>query len=380
MKCEFPFHSIAIQPNGDITPCCAFTGSVGKVDDIKTIPIFLDQNEQLKTLRDNENNGVWTLPSCRLCESTSEETSRKSIFNKTISPYLNTDGLLHTDISFGNICNLSCAMCTSKYSSKLKQIEKSFKERWLPISDSYELPLDFLDKFGEVSKDLKLLEIKGGEPLLYPEHLKKLFECISEECEVNITTNFTQMNDELFDLLSKIKNLKVFVSIDGVDDTYEWIRGYDFAAVEDKVFKYTSVITRFNFCTSIFNIGDIENFITWTKTLNKKIPISFSLIAKERHLSPLLSPKKDEVLERLSKITFDCKKTQRHFNILKNYLKQEQITDDDSVQKFYSWFSHLESVRKYMFPFSNKYYLPEINYDIQPMRTTLPTVGRTQST
>lgn len=379
-RCEYPFRSIAIQPNGDITPCCAYTGRLEKFSNIDSVTQFLSSNQQLAQLKLNETNDLKTLPGCNKCYSNSNlNASRKYMFKKSVAKYSNKnkDSIEHLDISFGNLCNLSCAMCSSKYSSKLRNIELDFSDRWFDVAEIFNLNTADLDNILDACPDVKVIELKGGEPLMYPEMLEyflnKAYNIYGESLKVYITTNFTKITPKVSKIIKKFQNVKLIISIDGVGDTYYWIRGFDFDQF-DKLIRtqgaeLSGSIERFNFCSSIFNLGNIQDFYNWSLNLseslhlNKQIPTSFSIISRDEQSSVLLTPRKHEakeIVNQLLRDSVDCAFTNNSLKVLDSYLDNCTIESTESIEKFYKWFNHIDSIRPVGLPDRSTYFFPRL--------------------
>ncbi len=378
-RCEYPFHSVAIQPNGDITPCCAYTGSLGNFSATESMTDFLKNNENLNQLKLNETLGIQTDPGCNKCYSNTEsEASRKFIFKNSVSKYKqdSNDEILHLDMSFGNRCNLSCAMCSSKYSSKLRNIELAFEDRWATVSDIFDLTPKDIDKILDAATNLKVIELKGGEPLMYKDSLEyflnQVYEKYGPSLRVYITTNFSKITSDIAAIIKNFKNVKLIISIDGVGDTYEWIRGFNFGQLESLIQTFgpdlKNNIDRFNFCSSIFNLGNIQNFYDWSVELSdnlgttNQIPTSFSIISRDCHTSVLLTPKKLQAIEivdsLLAKSESSCTFTNNTLKVLRSYLNNNTINDSESIQRFYKWYKHIDSFRSAGLPEQSVCFFP----------------------
>jgi organic radical activating enzyme len=78
----------------------------------------------------------------------------------------------------------------------------------------------------DMIKDLKVLMLAGGEPLLIKENkdlLTKLL-AINPNCSIQVTTNLTTLNTPVYELLKQFENVKLVVSFEAVGEQYEYIR------------------------------------------------------------------------------------------------------------------------------------------------------------
>jgi MoaA/NifB/PqqE/SkfB family radical SAM enzyme len=242
--CRAPSESVCIHATGKLVPCCAIrlddslSNVNGNISDFYNDPVFKDIR---KSLNENEYN--------KYCLSCKEGTEKKvDVYKNKIngiiahrSPQFEPGKLKHLDIAFSNTCNLACAMCGNKWSSKWNELTKTAPEEILKMTNQERqftntLSFEDIDELLDNSRDLVRVVIKGGEPLydkktLY--YLENLLE-IRPDIDVTIVTNFTIFNEKI---LTKFPNLKLNLSIDGIDKTYEYIRGFDFEVIKENFIK-----------------------------------------------------------------------------------------------------------------------------------------------
>lgn len=131
---------------------------------------------------------------------------------------------LHLEQSL--ICNLKCISCNSSFSSA-----------WASEYNQYDptAPTITLKKFPEEKwKDLDLINLQrlhftGGEPLLNADNKKILQHLdnigILSNVSISYNTNGTILPDqELIELWQKSKFVRLFISLDGVESTFEYTR------------------------------------------------------------------------------------------------------------------------------------------------------------
>ena len=142
------------------------------------------------------------------------------------------------DYRFSNICNFSCRMCSPGSSSKIEAIERklrpndfdktSFKDSRFAFNSAHVIP-EFKDLIS--SGQIDQLYWGGGEPLLTEEHWSLMEHAVdcgkSSEIDVTYNTNLSVLsyrNLNLPALVSKFKDVKFLVSLDGVGKVGEYIR------------------------------------------------------------------------------------------------------------------------------------------------------------
>lgn len=132
-------------------------------------------------------------------------------------------GIKSLTINVTQICNLKCTYCAAggdgTYGDPVNRIQI---EKTLP-----QLKF-FLDKLPNNS-DFNLSFV-GGEPLLYPEALKAIYDYVLAEsstrqirCKFMVTTNATVISDSTLDILSRMK-IHVTVSLDGKAEINDSVR------------------------------------------------------------------------------------------------------------------------------------------------------------
>lgn len=134
---------------------------------------------------------------------------------------------------FDNTCNLACRSCNANYSSRWLA---EAKDRHIPYWEtSAKVPMNdmenskFWTHMDEWLPSIKRLEIMGGEPFYMKEFKKFVDKLINENYAQNISmtlsTNGT-IADHVFleRMASNFKELAFSISIDGIEDRFEYLR------------------------------------------------------------------------------------------------------------------------------------------------------------
>lgn len=207
-----------------ISPCCQ---SAQKT--------FLNQefdfkkNSYLESLRDQFDSGVKP-DACSRCWA-AEDAGLKSRRQSAIEFYNIKSG--YSDIKLESLdysttwaCNLACIMCGPNNSSFWATELNLSKHDLIKIGKSSLSKNDFL--LSVDAGNLKKLHFNGGEPLINSDHvsfLKKIIDRNKNKLFVSYNTNGTiYPSDEVIDLWKNINLVKLFFSIDGTGDAYEYIR------------------------------------------------------------------------------------------------------------------------------------------------------------
>ena len=163
------------------------------------------------------------------------------------------------EIKLNNLCNLKCRMCNPLDSTNWKDwdaVVPFYKkennylvptvERLVNKPGQYIGPFDNTDNWWESFEKLiphfKRVEFAGGEPLMDPQHYKILdmLKPYGKNIEIKYATNGTTLGISqgrtIHDYWPHFRSVAVNVSIDGIHDVYNYIRGNgDFNQVEENI-------------------------------------------------------------------------------------------------------------------------------------------------
>lgn len=297
--CVMPWINLSTDVNGSLRPCCKFAqpGPTNEyqLPNMKDDTIDVLWNHQgFQNLRQAFLDGIQP-KECHQCweeESAGIKSMRQS-FSKGLdlskiefNPITNS-GPIAFDLKLSNVCNLKCRICGPTASSTLfKEHKERYgfrivedKSDWMYKSE-YWLENKFFDTDNEEVfvnwlKDLQHLEITGGEPMTSPENLKLLKTLDDLNLSKNITflmnTNATIVNDKVLQYIKKFKYAQVFLSIDDINNRYEYQRfPGNFKTIEDNLKQYKKLqdensnvsITIFP-TISNFNIFYLEEIYKW---------------------------------------------------------------------------------------------------------------------
>ena len=216
--CVLPFYGMEYPQN---TPCCLLPSKFD-IDQIK--------NQMLAGIRPNDCNKCWRLED-------SGVKSNRLIKNETLDFYLDRDielllddckqgknSVVQYQIETSKVCNGTCITCGSGASSAWAQLERNNKKTPIKFwhSESYkaENNIDYTTA--------KSIGFFGGEPFLSSANfdiLEKLINAKNTDCHVSFITNGSfKMSDYQKHILSKLKNINLCFSIDGVGPVFEYLR------------------------------------------------------------------------------------------------------------------------------------------------------------
>ena len=304
--CLIPYMGLNIHPTGTWQLCSSSR---------KQYPINFEQDfsniwkgETLQSVRQKMLSNQEVLPNCSGCYKLEKKgvESKRTRYNKKRlnfygeqfcydSVYNEKKSIIDLDISFSNLCNLDCVTCNNEYSSSwIKKDQQALKQglsfRKIKKDRLWKMPKSFIDSLVENSiENIKLIFIKGGEPLIEPNCLYFLEKISNSKKKRNdliiyIQTNGTNMNPRVISSIKKL-NIEISFSVDGLGAYYNWIRGFDFDEMIKNFYKLSKITdvksSYFNYTISAFNFHRVPDFLDFfikEKRKNSKLRrLSFSI-------------------------------------------------------------------------------------------------------
>ena len=303
--CIVPFIHSVVYTNDHLGYCCtAKYRSVRTGNDRITDEFYSTDSARIRSmLLDNERPAY-----CSECfdQEDAGVASKRSYVNKKYNDTLFKQGkvldfsnpeIISLDLKFGNECNLSCRMCTPGSSNKVGQtaltIKKLLKTKYQNSNtseDDYFITKDALDPsttFDKATIDnikklmpqLREIQTAGGESFINEQYAEILNYAVdngySDNIRLEVTTNGTKFIEEKLKLITKFSQVALIVSIDGTDDTYEYIRyPFKFSIIEKRLRYLKSYIEDYNLqdkmklhiaCLgqiyNIFHFGKLHEFL-----------------------------------------------------------------------------------------------------------------------
>ncbi len=229
--CTLPWTGFELEPDGVVKNCIISTDTIGDINDTHIRDIVAGKkNIDIKKamLADGKPRNC---EGCYLQERNTKSltsiSSRlyylKEIGSKTdLTLYDKTQNfdLKHVDLRWTNSCNQACVYCGPEYSSKwateLNQKVKSKKESRQEVKDFV---------FENIS-GLENVYLAGGEPMLMKENVEflKLLKEKNPDCNIRVNTNLSTTETGVFELLCSFKNVQWTVSVESMEDEYNYIR------------------------------------------------------------------------------------------------------------------------------------------------------------
>jgi Iron-sulfur cluster-binding domain/Radical SAM superfamily len=260
--CMHPFTGLATREDGAILACCR-SHPIGWIQDQSLEDIW--NNDTMRHIRQQvlNNERPSECDACFKLEDQGVESLRQrhiepKIPESRITLYPNALDNLREDytmpfeiatmeIKLNNLCNLKCRMCHPMDSTSWNdwdQVEefyvkennfmvKSIKDLNLvnkPYLDKFEDNPNWWDSFEKLLPYFRRVEFAGGEPLMDPQHYRILdmLAPYGDQIEIKYATNLSTLGISkgrtIWDYWLKFKSIAVNVSIDGMHESYEYIR------------------------------------------------------------------------------------------------------------------------------------------------------------
>lgn len=313
--CFYPFDGMTIDPTGKVQPCPIWSNHPGHTimemstaKDMTAPEVF--NSKRLNEIRKTMLMGK-EVDSCHSCYR-NEEKGFKSRRQRKIIAELGTTELTnaiaiehkprlkHIELNFSNTCNLACAMCNRTHSSGWMQQDKLmppeldnkissiYKEMGTPRANfkPYALSDKFVKSIVDNILEYDSIMIKGGEPLYDKRCIAFLHKVadLHPTVKIVIVSNITTLTPRMIDTLSKLKNLELNFSIDGIGSIYNWIRGFGWDQIDKNfktLIKLGNVSIDVNVTVSLWNIhilADMVKHFSQFKPASKKYFMSFHIV------------------------------------------------------------------------------------------------------
>ena len=322
--CVLPWTGFELEPSGDIKNCIISKSRLGNIEE-QDITSILSGKENLKI---KQQMLKYQKPkNCSVCYL--QEKNRKKLssissrlyYTKEVGPFIDKNlydqiknfSLHHVDLRWTNHCNQACVYCGPEYSSKWAQ------ELGREVKSSLESRKRVKDFVFENIKKLKNVYLAGGEPLLMNENREFLQLLLKENPLINIrvNTNLSSTKTGVFDLLCQFKNIHWTVSVETIEEQYEYVRYHgswnDFLQNLKQIQKLDHKIT-FNMLYFILNYKSIFS----TVNLFKEIGFHENSFV----IGPLYNPKYLNILNLPENILTDLKnKFSSEIKVSNYYLK-----------------------------------------------------------
>jgi MoaA/NifB/PqqE/SkfB family radical SAM enzyme len=254
-----PFTGLATREDGAVKVCCR-SHPIGFIQDNTLEEIWNNDTMQLvrkqvlcgerpevcKPCFDLEDQGVESLRQRHINGVIPE--ARINLYPDTLLQEIMPFELPTMEIKLNNLCNLKCRMCNPMDSTSWNdwsEVEDFYKKEGnylvKSVQDLNLVRKPYLDKFNDnpnwwtsfekLLPYFRRVEFAGGEPLMDPQHYRILdmLKPYGQQIEIKYATNGTTLGISkgrtIHDYWPNFRSVAVNISIDGIYDVYDYIRG-----------------------------------------------------------------------------------------------------------------------------------------------------------
>lgn len=253
-----------------VSPCCQSTAAVEPTNGFDFV-----NSAHLNKIRKKFDNGEFA-SECTRCWRVEENNTlsrRQSMLDAHSIPSKQI-ALESIDYNATWACNLACIMCDQRFSSTWAKELECTPDELAKIGRRFNKHNPFMQQFD--LSNVKRVHFNGGEPLLNDEHLLLLEELERAgslgQTSISYNTNGTQYpNNRTLELWSRAQSVVLFLSIDGTDSAYEYIRypgKWTQTSDNIKHLKATmpeSVSFGFNVTVGCYNVFEVPLVLAWFK-------------------------------------------------------------------------------------------------------------------
>lgn len=243
--CMIPFMHIYGTAGGDIVPCCEAQET--PLNNPGESAISSWNNSNYRELRRSLANGERP-ERCKVCwhnEDSGIASNRQqwggdnweefADFISVNDDYSVNNKPLWLELKVSNFCNLKCIMC-STHSSYKRVVDLDIITNYYS-TDGHETrllrPTDLftsLNEWPDLWETVHTLQFTGGEPIINQEHydlLAAIPDKIKSRISLRYATNISHIKFKQYDLIkiwSEFRRVNLKVSMDGIEDVYNYIR------------------------------------------------------------------------------------------------------------------------------------------------------------
>lgn len=186
---------------------------------------YNDETKVVYSYRRRRNIQMAIFPFEHFEKSLKESSIQQRFDTPKIMPYF-------YNIVLGNLCNLSCIMCSPYLSSRVATDFKRLKINntnqpslldWTRDQNNWQKFVDHIDS----NKNIMCVHFQGGEPLLHDRFKEFLQHCIEighTDFHLTMVTNGTVFEQEHIDLFRCFKSCQIEISIESMTRVNEYIR------------------------------------------------------------------------------------------------------------------------------------------------------------
>jgi len=274
--CPMPWSGMMYNFDGQVKNCIRSASKLGSIKEQSIQEILVDNNMS----RQNQIVNQQPVPTCHTCYDLEHGNKGFDIISdrvfyirelKHTPPAVYTPGnfdLQAIDVRWTNLCNFACVYCSPQFSSKWAG------ELQLVQQGPTQTQIDHFKQYVfDHATQLKHVYLAGGEPLLMKENLELLLllKKVNPDVNLRINTNLSKVDTHVFDLICEFENVHWTVSIETIEQEFEYIRyGGTWAGFQDNltVIKNLNHKISFNMLHFLLNYQSIFDCVDYLKSLD----------------------------------------------------------------------------------------------------------------
>ena len=293
--CYIPFHGLTIDPSGHVTFCCmdypSFDKPMHEMPEHTKSRWFhtelIDEIEDLEEWWKKKYKPVWEdhmagkAASCFPCSgcfagrhrsknTTVQESYQRNLESGKLKWEFDEQDpkIRFLEFTTSNVCNQMCVMCNYRFSTQWWEHSDDFNRVRKTGQKLVKLSDGAINKVKKILPQLSHVMIKGGEPLadMNNMHLLEELSEVNSDCWIAMTTNFQAVTQRHIDIFKKLPRADIYISIDGTDEIFNWIRGGDFKRVDENIKRFhgeTGLMCQISVTTSMFNFFSTNRILEY---------------------------------------------------------------------------------------------------------------------
>lgn len=288
------------SPNGDLRTCVYHPPLEGTYNTIQDA-FLSDEMEQIRQEMREEKRR----PECEWCyfyDESNQYSCRQDINERYTEPP--STKLRELDFAASNKCNFICVTCDESASSGWETRNKEFKFTDSQISHKLPVELSGID-------NLKQITILGGEPTIDPYYTDDFWDLIESKTDENVwfqmVTNCSSFpNDRWINFLTKLKNVCIGISLDGIEEVGKFCRlGWKERVWRKNLLKWLEFFSKrtydiesrhdgpwINFVLSNYNVFNLTDTLRYIEQFDMRQRVMLTTAFEPEYLCPAYLPNK----------------------------------------------------------------------------------------
>ncbi len=369
IACKAPWSMITIGPGGELKLCCSTHEHASHISKHDSLFDWFN-GEYYNQVRTEFTNKIWPT-ACKICKQSIEQNhtpSRDFPYFANLPIKNNVTAEIKTPLALeftpSNLCNQTCAMCGSNFSSKWFAHDKRAVAEGLHwrgnqpglvniVDKPYQMSETDFQKILDILPSLETITLKGGEPFVEPRNIQILEFLANSNHKlkhIDITSNVHSVTDYHWTLLKKLKAKGTYInigaSLDGTGKTYEWIRSTPFENTFENMKKGKSILGKDTFfismTVSLYNFFTICEDVKFWYDKDLVDTVGFNYVYGPYYASPSLFRQKtiDKVLTKCKKELAEFKTT-RIQQLYRTKHNPEYLVDLKNVKPWIDFVSEM---------------------------------------